>query len=434
MQTKDPGAHGARVLVSSCRKLLTLVGARKGAIQHVWTGVAIVIVAEQAAVALEVVEPLPGLGGGLVENDPIAFDPVDHRAAEQMVASIVAVALGEDDAVASNMVDGADLFLVRSNHAHMFTDLAEQLPLSLTLAAPVAEVAFEAVLVLAAIVVIVAIELVELALPPFAIVRVVDPADCRGRAARALRRPAVLRPAVRRTAPIEPVVAAEAASAEETAGVGAAIAFVAEPCLAVIPRGFVIAGEAALAPSAFFVEAARIFVPAAFGLIVAKPTGYFVSGPFKETAFVFAMAEIVAKPATRLAPASAALIPVISHGNSSLFKQVRPLFVVRKFNDWRRAPFRSGAAVDAEPKGASAGVKKELGKALPEGESAAIGAPTVRRGAVAQMGERCNRTAEVRGSIPLSSTSRLSNFGIFGEKAIRSRQGTCAPDMASAPG
>ena len=26
-------------------------------------------------------------------------------------------------------------------------------------------------------------------------------------------------------------------------------------------------------------------------------------------------------------------------------------------------------------------------------------------GAVAQMGERCNRTAEVRGSIPLSSTS-----------------------------
>ena len=28
-----------------------------------------------------------------------------------------------------------------------------------------------------------------------------------------------------------------------------------------------------------------------------------------------------------------------------------------------------------------------------------------RRGAVAQMGERCNRTAEVRGSIPLSSTS-----------------------------
>jgi hypothetical protein len=30
-----------------------------------------------------------------------------------------------------------------------------------------------------------------------------------------------------------------------------------------------------------------------------------------------------------------------------------------------------------------------------------------RLGAVAQMGERCNRTAEVRGSIPLSSTKAL---------------------------
>ena len=36
----------------------------------------------------------------------------------------------------------------------------------------------------------------------------------------------------------------------------------------------------------------------------------------------------------------------------------------------------------------------------------AIGPPfRLGRGAVAQMGERCNRTAEVRGSIPLSSTS-----------------------------
>ena len=32
--------------------------------------------------------------------------------------------------------------------------------------------------------------------------------------------------------------------------------------------------------------------------------------------------------------------------------------------------------------------------------------PLRRCGAVAQMGERCNRTAEVRGSIPLSSTTR----------------------------
>jgi hypothetical protein len=33
-----------------------------------------------------------------------------------------------------------------------------------------------------------------------------------------------------------------------------------------------------------------------------------------------------------------------------------------------------------------------------------------RDGAVAQMGERCNRTAEVRGSIPLSSTNRFKTL------------------------
>lgn len=32
-----------------------------------------------------------------------------------------------------------------------------------------------------------------------------------------------------------------------------------------------------------------------------------------------------------------------------------------------------------------------------------------KKGAVAQMGERCNRTAEVRGSIPLGSTKFLEN-------------------------
>jgi hypothetical protein len=31
-----------------------------------------------------------------------------------------------------------------------------------------------------------------------------------------------------------------------------------------------------------------------------------------------------------------------------------------------------------------------------------------RSGAVAQMGERCNRTAEVRGSNPLSSTNQIN--------------------------
>ena len=46
-----------------------------------------------------------------------------------------------------------------------------------------------------------------------------------------------------------------------------------------------------------------------------------------------------------------------------------------------------------------------LGQAICKGENSRLGAADRRRGAVAQMGERCNRTAEVRGSIPLSSTS-----------------------------
>ena len=51
------------------------------------------------------------------------------------------------------------------------------------------------------------------------------------------------------------------------------------------------------------------------------------------------------------------------------------------------------------------GGKSRLGSRFPSGPTPS-GRPTGwRRGAVAQMGERCNRTAEVRGSIPLSSTS-----------------------------
>src|SRR5688500_11707962 len=41
--------------------------------------------------------------------------------------------------------------------------------------------------------------------------------------------------------------------------------------------------------------------------------------------------------------------------------------------------------------------------------------PEKRRGAVAQMGERCNRTAEVRGSIPLSSTTSPGNHSSLGQ-------------------
>ena len=83
---------------------------------------------------------------------------------------------------------------------------------------------------------------------------------------------------------------------------------------------------------------------------------------------------------------------------------------------------RSGGAVPepkAETKGPSAKAKKEEGRALPAAKSAANGSPTVGRGAVAQMGERCNRTAEVRGSIPLSSTSPGSAIRGIAEHGAR---------------
>ena len=64
---------------------------------------------------------------------------------------------------------------------------------------------------------------------------------------------------------------------------------------------------------------------------------------------------------------------------------------------------RSGP--EDERQASSDELRKHSEGALREGISSAIGPLAGRSGAVAQMGERCNRTAEVRGSIPLSSTS-----------------------------
>src|SRR6185369_6386957 len=80
-------------------------------------------------------------------------------------------------------------------------------------------------------------------------------------------------------------------------------------------------------------------------------------------------------------------------------------------------PFESGHAM---PKSAS---RPSPGTGDCKGGSKRLGGPLAAspteaglnirrwRGAVAQMGERCNRTAEVRGSIPLSSTSLRDHHG-----------------------
>src|SRR4029077_20557751 len=82
------------------------------------------------------------------------------------------VGLGQDDAVAGDLVDGADMFVVAADNFHMFADGAEQAALLLPLFAPAAELAFEARLVLAAVVVIVAVKLAKVSVAPAAIVRV----------------------------------------------------------------------------------------------------------------------------------------------------------------------------------------------------------------------------------------------------------------------
>ena len=71
--------------------------------------------------------------------------------------------------------------------------------------------------------------------------------------------------------------------------------------------------------------------------------------------------------------------------------------------DPRGAPAEPNPGIAQEPGG------RYLGASQPRDHGETW--PPKRRGAVAQMGERCNRTAEVRGSIPLSSTSLFNSLG-----------------------
>ncbi len=64
------------------------------------------------------------------------------------------------------------MLVVTADNFHMFADRAEQAALLLPLFAPAAELAFEVRLVLAAVVVIVAVELAHVSVAPAAVVRV----------------------------------------------------------------------------------------------------------------------------------------------------------------------------------------------------------------------------------------------------------------------
>ena len=78
-----------------------------------------------------------------------------------MDAAGILVILGQDDAVATALVDLADMFAVAADDFHMFGNAGESAALALPFGAPIVEVIMEARAVFLAIFGIVAIQLVD---------------------------------------------------------------------------------------------------------------------------------------------------------------------------------------------------------------------------------------------------------------------------------
>src|SRR3569833_1872688 len=117
---------------------------------------------------------LLGLIGGLRHGDLVG-DRLDPRTWDQMVMpGGILIVLGQADLIAADMIDGADMQAVRLDHLLMILHLAQQNTLALALFAPRAEFAVEPVLMLAAIFVIVAIEVAHLAIAPRTIALVME--------------------------------------------------------------------------------------------------------------------------------------------------------------------------------------------------------------------------------------------------------------------
>ena len=89
------------------------------------------------------------------------------------MATGILVVFGQDDPVTLHLVDRADMLAVGPNDFMMFFHLIEQRSLSLPLIAPATEVVLELRLIVLAILVIVAVERVDLLLAPIGIMGVV---------------------------------------------------------------------------------------------------------------------------------------------------------------------------------------------------------------------------------------------------------------------
>src|SRR4051794_37780303 len=89
------------------------VGAFEAPIEHARADFALVLALEQSAVAALVAPTLARLLGRAVKDHPVVFDAVDVGAAQGVVrAAAFRVALGQDDPVAGDAVDGADMLVI----------------------------------------------------------------------------------------------------------------------------------------------------------------------------------------------------------------------------------------------------------------------------------------------------------------------------------
>src|SRR5690348_4690350 len=105
------------------------VCSREAAAEHVRAVAPTILALEQRAAALLVAPTVRGFLGRLVHGHFVVdiFDPVTRDG--MMGASCRIIILGEDDAVAADLVYGADLLAVRADDIHMLGDPAERLPL-----------------------------------------------------------------------------------------------------------------------------------------------------------------------------------------------------------------------------------------------------------------------------------------------------------------
>src|SRR3954462_13405047 len=149
------------------------VGAFKAAIEHARAHLARILALEQSPVAAFVAPALLGLFGRATEEHAIAFDAVDVGTAERMVRpAAFRVRLGQDDPVTGCLVDRADMLFVASDDFHMLADLPEKAALLLPFLAPAREIVLEPRLVLTAEVIVVAVELAHVPVPPRIVTRI----------------------------------------------------------------------------------------------------------------------------------------------------------------------------------------------------------------------------------------------------------------------